>query len=105
MAHYPTPKRAEPSKHPRASTERPKRTTLLSMNTIASIGLALAAGGLVIPLMGTSNSPSRSSGAVDITVGSRPDYSFREAPVNARGVKSLADMRGKPVLVEFWGTR
>jgi hypothetical protein len=38
-------------------------------------------------------------------VGDTPEYKFRKAPVNALGVTSLADLRGKPVLVDFWGTR
>jgi len=38
-------------------------------------------------------------------VGDKPVYKFRTAPVNAMGVTSLADLRGKPVLVDFWGTR
>jgi len=33
------------------------------------------------------------------------DYRFTDAPVNAMGIKSLAELRGKPVLVDFWGTR
>ena len=33
------------------------------------------------------------------------DYSFSKAPVNSLGVQSLADLRGKPVLIDFWGTR
>jgi hypothetical protein len=31
------------------------------------------------------------------------EFSFREEPVNARGFKSLADLRGKPVVIDFWG--
>ena len=38
-------------------------------------------------------------------VGDTPEYKFRKAPVNALGVTSLADLRGNPVLVDFWGTR
>lgn len=33
------------------------------------------------------------------------EHRFSQAPVNAMGVRSLADLRGKPVLVDFWGTR
>ena len=33
------------------------------------------------------------------------EYAFREAPVNSLGIGSLADLRGKPVLIDFWGTR
>ena len=38
------------------------------------------------------------------SVGARPSYSFREAPANSMGVKSLEELKGRPVLVEFWGT-
>jgi hypothetical protein len=38
-------------------------------------------------------------------VGEKVDYKFRQAPVNAMGVTGFADLRGKPVLVDFWGTR
>ncbi len=38
-------------------------------------------------------------------VGDQPEYKFREAPFNGMGVTSLADFRGKPLLVDFWGTR
>jgi hypothetical protein len=37
--------------------------------------------------------------------GAKVDYRFSTAPVNALGLKSLAELRGKPVLVDFWGTR
>jgi len=37
--------------------------------------------------------------------GDTPQYIFRDPLLNGRGVTSLADLRGKPVLVEFWGTR
>lgn len=31
------------------------------------------------------------------------EYTFREAPLNSLGVKSFSELRGRPVLVEFWG--
>ena len=37
--------------------------------------------------------------------GDVPDYQFRSVPFNSLGINSLADLRGKPVFVEFWGTR
>ena len=40
----------------------------------------------------------------DVEVGSRPEYRFREDLVNGQGITSLADLAGRPVLVEFWGT-
>jgi hypothetical protein len=33
------------------------------------------------------------------------NYTFRTPPANSQGMKSLADLRGKPVLIDFWGTR
>jgi hypothetical protein len=32
-------------------------------------------------------------------------HTFREPPVNSLGIRSLAELRGKPVLIDFWGTR
>jgi hypothetical protein len=40
-----------------------------------------------------------------IDVGDVASHSFSAPPWNARGTKSLEDLRGRPVLVEFWGTR
>jgi hypothetical protein len=37
--------------------------------------------------------------------GSGAEYSFRAPLVEGRGVASLEDLRGKPVLIDFWGTR
>jgi len=31
-------------------------------------------------------------------------YVFGKPPVNAKGIKGMADLRGKPVLIDFWGT-
>jgi hypothetical protein len=31
------------------------------------------------------------------------EYKFRDPPLNSLGVKSLADLRGKPVVIDFWG--
>lgn len=41
----------------------------------------------------------------DAGVGDTVDTKFRTAPVNAQGITGFADLRGKPVLVDFWGTR
>ena len=38
------------------------------------------------------------------SVGDSPEYTFSEMPFNGRGTTSLADLRGKPVLIDFWGT-
>jgi len=31
------------------------------------------------------------------------EYSFRNLPLNSLGIKSLAELRGKPVIIDFWG--
>ncbi len=62
----------------------------LSWVPLAVAGLALAGFAL--------RSPSTNEGK-------KVDYRFSEAPVNAAGIKSLAELRGKPVLIDFWGTR
>lgn len=38
-----------------------------------------------------------------VSVGSRPKFAFTKSLVNGLGVKSLADLQGRPVMVEFWG--
>tara|TARA_R110002126_G_scaffold91744_7_gene218197 strand:- start:523 stop:708 length:186 start_codon:yes stop_codon:yes gene_type:complete len=42
--------------------------------------------------------------AQGIEVGSRPVHEFRQKPLNGMGIESLADLKGKPVLIEYWGT-
>jgi hypothetical protein len=37
-------------------------------------------------------------------VGEKVSHTFAQPIVNDQGVKSLADLAGRPVLVEFWGT-
>ena len=46
--------------------------------------------------------PAQSEG---VEVGSSPAYEFRQPILNGMGAKSLADLKGKPTLIDFWGTR
>ena len=39
-----------------------------------------------------------------VGVGSQPDYKFEQPLENGFVTKSLADLRGKPTLIEFWAT-
>jgi len=38
-----------------------------------------------------------------VKVGDVPAYTFSSPLVNGQGVKSLADLQGRPVMVDFWG--
>jgi hypothetical protein len=46
---------------------------------------------------------AQGSRAVD--VGDRVSYEFRRPLVNGLGLRSLDELRGTPVFIEFWGTR
>ena len=37
--------------------------------------------------------------------GGAVEYKFRLPPVNSMGVTSMEDLRGRPVLIDYWGTR
>jgi hypothetical protein len=37
------------------------------------------------------------------SLGADNSYSFHDAPLNSMGVKSLTDLRGKPIVIDFWG--
>lgn len=43
--------------------------------------------------------------APDVSVGDEVSFTFQKPLLNGMGVTQLADLKGKPVLVEFWGTR
>jgi hypothetical protein len=60
---------------------------------------ALAAGALATA---ATLSSTQGRAAAD---GDLPEYEFRRPLLNGMGVSSLAELQGKPVLVEFWGTR
>lgn len=70
----------------------------MMIQTIRKSAGALAATGLLLGL-------SVASSPEGVSVGEEVAYTFRSAPLGGMGVTSLADLKGKPVLVEFWGTR
>lgn len=61
---------------------------------------ALVAAG-TLTLSSTTAAPA----AAGINPGDTPEYSWKNAPLGSMGKTSLSDLRGTPVLVEFWGTR
>lgn len=72
----------------------------LPMKNVLPSLLAIAA---VVPAVVAATVPAATQSAVE--VGDEVAYTFRAAPVNAMGITGLDELRGKPVLVEFWGTR
>ena len=74
--------------------------TLFPMKRLLPSLLAIM---VVVPAIVGATVPTATQSAVEI--GDEVNYAFRSAPVNAMGIKGLDELRGKPVLVEFWGTR
>ena len=68
------------------------------MNRLSVFAVGLVATGLA----GQGQEGSRPE---KVNVGSHPKYTFQEPLLNGRGVRSLADLSGKPTIIEFWGTR
>ena len=69
------------------------------MNRLAVATIGLIATGLA------GQSQRESTPAQKVDVGARPTYTFQAPLLNGRGVRSLADLGGKPTIIEFWGTR
>ena len=72
----------------------------------AAVGLTAL---LAIPtIAGTSSSASL---ALNESLAGAPkegdivDHKFSSPPMNSGGLSSLADLRGRPLLIDFWGVR
>lgn len=57
----------------------------------------MAAALLAAGTLGLTAQPAVAGGA--------EEHTFRKSPINGDGIGGLADLRGKPVLIDFWGTR
>jgi hypothetical protein len=66
------------------------------MHILSRIGL------LAFFLIAGSDAGAR-AGVVELD--DQVSYTFQAPLVNGRGIKSLKDLEGRPVLVEFWGHR
>ena len=38
------------------------------------------------------------------SVGDHPTFTWKEPMLNGQGVKSLTDLQGRPVLLDYWAT-
>jgi hypothetical protein len=63
----------------------------------------LAACFAMAAVIGLTGSAPLNAAAVE--PGDRPEYTFENPLENGLGAMSLQDLRGKPLLVEFWGHR
>jgi hypothetical protein len=68
------------------------------MNSIWKVGSSVLAAGVLLCSAWTV-------APAGISVGDEVTYTFRDPLLNGMGVKSFGDLAGKPILVEFWGTR
>ena len=66
----------------------------LALAALAALPLA-AAGALSVTADSTSG----------VEIGEVIDFTFRQPITGSMGEMSMADFRGKPVLIDFWGTR
>lgn len=71
-------------------------------NWVHCTAIALACA-MPLALAAVSASPSASSTAAgdDTPIA----FKFSKTPQNGMGLVDMADLRGKPVLIDFWGTR
>ena len=70
------------------------------------IACAGSAGAIALSLAFTAPArPVAPAAPGAIGIGDVASYKFRESLVNGMGVASLEDLRGKPVLFDFWGMR
>ncbi len=68
----------------------------------------LRAGQAVLPallLLGLASTTATAQGRDAVEEGDEVTFEFRKPLVNGLGLKSLDELRGKPVFIEFWGTR
>lgn len=63
---------------------------------LTRLALPLAAAILAAPALAAQST---------VSVGDLPEYSWRTELFQGSAATSLADFRGKPVLVDFWGTK
>ena len=72
---------------------------------IAVVGLTIA---LALPTIATTSAANaiavNTAGGTAPKLGEIVNYKFSTPPMNSGGLKDLADLHGRPVLIEFWGT-
>ncbi len=85
--------------------ERTRMRTMIH----AGIAASLLTATLALPTIASNSTsisvaPSAVGGGAP-EVGEIVEHKFGTPPMNSGGLSSLADFRGRPLLIEFWGTR
>ena len=77
------------------------------MRQLLTASLALGGLALLVAVQpaATASVNAAAVGGEAPAIGEVLDYKFRTPPMNANGATELADFRGRPLLIEFWGTR
>lgn len=60
---------------------------------------------LALPLLVAAAAAPAVAAQSTVSPGDLPEYTWRTELFQGAAANSLADFRGKPVLVDFWGTR
>ncbi|MFT7486393.1 MAG: hypothetical protein ACI9F9_002248 [Candidatus Paceibacteria bacterium] len=77
--------------------------TTTTMNSLWKLGGSVLVASALLTTTWAAAPGNAVSG--NVSIGDEVSYTFRDAPLNSMGVSSTGDLSGKPVLVEFWGTR
>ena len=78
--------------------------TMISAS-IAAVGLTAI---LALPTIATTSSTlaaASTAGGSAPEIGAVVEHKFGTSPMNSGGLTNLADLRGRPLLIEYWGTR
>jgi hypothetical protein len=60
---------------------------------------------LTLPFLAAGLAAPALAAQTTVSPGDLPEYSWRSELFQGAAASSLADFRGKPVLVDFWGTK
>ncbi|MDA1259180.1 MAG: hypothetical protein O3A20_01015 [Planctomycetota bacterium] len=60
---------------------------------------------LALPLLAATLAAPALAAQSTVSAGDQPEYSWHTDLFQGSAATSLADFRGKPILVDFWGTK
>lgn len=75
------------------------------MRHLLTASFALAGLALLLAAPSAARAGAIAIGEGAPAIGDVVSYKFRTPPMNSAGATELADFRGRPLLIEYWGTR